>query len=117
MFGEISMAIVSEDGTMRGSIGNRTYRYRLGQNVVSRKPRNTTLVGVKWMDDDDLQKLANRTGYSVDDLKKIRAKQQAMDDAVSACKGKDLSAPQFRPTKPGETRFNRCVGLALKGGL
>ena len=109
------MAIVSEDGTLSGSIGNRTYRNRLGQNVVSRKPRNRTLVGVKNMSDDELEKLARRTGYSVEDLRKIRAKQRAIGDAVAACRNKDLSDPMYRPTKPGETRFNRCVSIELKG--
>ncbi len=107
------MAVVSPDGSLTGSIGNKTYRKRLGQNVVSSKPTNNTLVGVKSMDDDQLRELARHTGYSVEELKNIRAKQRSMDDALDYCRGADLS--DFEPSKPGETRFNRCVGDYLKG--
>lgn len=110
------MAVVERDGTWRGSVGGNTYRRRLGQNVVSGKPINNTLVGVKGMDDDELHKLANRTGYSLEDLKRIRTKQQAIGDVVESCRGKNLSDPKYAPTKPGETRFNRCVSIGLKGG-
>lgn len=108
-----------ENGNLIGSVntnfGELTFRQRLGQNTFTKKPRNRTLVGVKTMDDAELAKLAKKTKYSVTDLKKIRAMQKGMKPAIKFCKDADLSADKYDPTKPGETRFNRCVGLHQSG--
>lgn len=116
------MAVV-EKGGITGSVSNlfgpKTFRWRRGQNTITQKPHPLVLKGVKNMSDEELAKLAEKTGYDLDDLKKIREKQQNMDDALEFCRKEkkqgNLSDPKYAPIKPGETRFNRCVGLYLEG--
>ena len=104
-------------GQLRGSIGHVTFRKRLGQNVATTKPRPQVLKGVKNMTDEELRELAERTGYSFEDLVKIRAKQQKMGPAINACR-EEKKNPDFKekykPRKPGETSFNACVAQKLK---
>lgn len=100
-------------GTITGSVGGVTYRSRLSQNTITRKAINNTLVGVKTMDRTELEGLAHRTGYSLDDLQKIQNKQKGLKGAVDQCKRENLSDEKYNPSKPGETRFNRCVGVQL----
>lgn len=118
-------------GSVRSGLGDITLRNRLGQNTITARPINETLSGVKDKSDEELEELANSTGYEVEDLKKIQDAQEAMDEALDICykkkygkkrpKGEakpnveqeDNFAEKYSPSEPGETPLNVCVGVEL----
>ena len=116
------MAVIDPNtGKLSGTVGSlwgpKTFQPRLGQDIVKNKPSPMVIKGLKDMSDVELSKIAQRTRYTLEGLKRIQTKQRTMDDALEYCRRADLSDPKFNPTKPGETRFNRCVGLYLSGKI
>lgn len=107
-------------GSMNTALGEVTFQGRRGQQIMKSKPEPMHLKDVKNMSDDELKKWAKKHGMTFEEAKKIRAKQKAIEPAIEACKEEKEEDPaefnrKYKPRKEGETSFNVCVGLKLKG--